>query len=461
VVRCWYCTVFFYTLTGWSFNRAMQRIIWISIGIGLCLLLSFFADGTFAQEAKYNPEPSKFKLGFTERFRLVSWDNAISLDDTLDDGYMFTRHLTSVSAQWRPKTELEFFLKISNEFRIYSKPKDREFNFSELFLDNLYFRWNKPGGLPLSLKLGRQNIMLGEGFIVMDGHPLDGSRSIYFNAVRMDISLNPNNMLTLFYTYQPVIDDFPVLNGQDQMLVEQPEQGLGAYFSWHSEVKGFDAYLIRKNVLTTTERPTKSNINALGMRFVLPFLQVLSLAGEGTYQFGSFGEYGRSAWGGHFHLDYNAGFQRRSLPKFSLGSIYLSGDDTATDKMEGWDPLFSRWPKWSESYIYTLIKEQEGRVAYWSNFIAVYESMQLRISPRINLSLTHFNLSSVHIPTAGLPYPGGNGKDRGSLWIFKVYLRLHRSLTGHLLYEAFSPGSFYFPGAARYSWLRFELKYSL
>ena len=32
---------------------------------------------------------------------------------------------------------------------------------------------------------------------------------------------------------------------------------------------------------------------------------------------------------------------------------------------ENWDPLFSRWPKWSELYIYTQFRETG--VAYWTN----------------------------------------------------------------------------------------------
>lgn len=428
---------------------------------GFCLLLILAAHVPAAEEPTEPPVSSKFKVGFIERFRLVSWDNAISLDDSKDDGFMFARHLTSLSALWSLHQDWELFLKISNEFRIYSEPKGRDFTFSEVFLDNLYFRWSKPGGLPLTFKLGRQNIMLGEGFVVMDGHPLDGSRSIYFNAARIDILLSPRNNLTLFYTYQPVVDGLPVLHGQDQKLVEQPEQGMGAYFSRRSEARGFDAYLIRKNVRSTPDRTIASNINTLGTRFVLPVLGVFSLTGEAAYQFGAFGDHGRSAWGGYFHLDYNSGRRRLPLPKFSLGSIYLSGDDAATDRMEGWDPLFSRWPKWSESYIYTLINEQGGRVAYWSNFFSVYESLQLRIFPWLNLILTHYNLKAALLPAGGVPFPGGSGKDRGSLWIFKAELRFHRHLTGHLLYETFSPGSFYFSEADRFFWLRFELKYSL
>ncbi len=40
----------------------------------------------------------------------------------------------------------------------------------------------------------------------------------------------------------------------------------------------------------------------------------------------------------------------------------MSGDDPSTDDNEGWDPLFSRWPKWSELYIYSLATEGGRRL---------------------------------------------------------------------------------------------------
>jgi hypothetical protein len=58
-------------------------------------------------------------------------------------------------------------------------------------------------------------------------------------------------------------------------------------------------------------------------------------------------------------------------------------------------------------------------------------------------------------------FPGGSGKNRGNLWIAKAVMRFNRHLTGHLVYETFSPGSFYSPDASRYHWVRFELKLSL
>ncbi len=40
------------------------------------------------------------------------------------------------------------------------------------------------GGMPLTATVGRQDIIEGVGWLVMDGTPLDGSRTVYFDAAR-------------------------------------------------------------------------------------------------------------------------------------------------------------------------------------------------------------------------------------------------------------------------------------
>jgi hypothetical protein len=51
--------------------------------------------------------------------------------------------------------------------------------------------------------------------------------------------------------------------------------------------------------------------------------------------------------------------------------------------MEGWDPIFSRWPKWSESFIYTFTRE--SRPSYWSNMSSLYASLAFDFGTRHGL----------------------------------------------------------------------------
>lgn len=399
---------------------------------------------------------SKFKLSVIERFRFVGWDNSINLSDENSDGFAFTRHRTSLMGTWVPNGNLEFAVKLTNEFRVYLSPKDREFNFHEVIFDQLYLKLKNVGKLPLTLTLGRQNMILGEGFVVMDGHPLDGSRSIYFNAVRADYQFNKKHRLTVFYTYQPETDTMlPVINNKDAPLIEQPEQGVGVYYSGTFRKTGVEAYFIRKDVKSTDDRPVESGINTLGARVRLLLASKLSLTAEGAYQFGTWGDFDRAAMGGYFHLDYNVGENVPLFKKITVGGIYLSGDDPSTEKMEGWDALFSRWPKWSESYIYTLIRE--NGVAYWSNLNSLYVSFLMDFTERMNLILTWHHLGAGEV--GGGVFPGGFGKTRGDLIMAKLNFKINKYFSGHFLWEHFKPGNFYFEGASNANWLRFELIY--
>jgi hypothetical protein len=411
-----------------------------------------------AEEPGKPPPSSKFQVNFSERFRLEGWDNAVSLDNTAGDAAVYTRNRTSLSLRWLPLRDLELSVKATNEFRNYLTPKGIKFKFHEVFIDQLYVTWTGVGRLPLTLTLGRQNITLGEGFVVMDGGPLDGSRSIYFNAVRADYRFNDNHGVTAFFCYQPETDVLlPAINNLDTPMIEQPEQGLGLYYTGTFAKSSVEAYAIRKDIKGTTKQPAASGINALGARVTLPVVSRLSITAEGAFQFGARGDAHLAALGGYFHWDYKFAESIPLLRMFTFGGIYLGGDDPATPKMEGWDPLFSRWPRWSEAYIYTLIKEHS--VAYWSNLNSLYVSLLLDLTERMNLVLTWHRLGANERNFGA--FPGGEGRNRGDLLIGRLDFKIDRYFSGHFVWEHFRPGNFYFEGAARYNWLRFELMYRI
>jgi hypothetical protein len=144
----------------------------------------------------------------------------------------------------------------------------------------------------------------------------------------------------------------------------------------------------------------------------------------------------------------------RSLPQtLTLGGIYLSGDRPGTEKIEGWDPIFSRWPKWNESYIYTLTRE--SRPSYWSNLTSLYGSISLDFGSRTDGLLMVQRMGAVEAQPG--VFPGGTGLGRGTLLKGRLNYKISKFLTGRVIWEHFIPGSFYFPGAASYNWLQFEM----
>jgi hypothetical protein len=419
----------------------------------LVILMLLAALGGPAAAADKKPEP-KLSFIFVERFRVEAWDNAVSLDRAAGDSTAYTRNRTTLGLRWLASPGLEVLGKITNEFRSYLAPKNRPFTWNEAFVDNLYVRGTIPGQVPLTITAGRQDIFLGEGFVIADSTPLDGSRSYYFNALRVDAGLGPKRTLTLFVHAQRTTDRYlPVIHSQSQALVEQPEKALAAYYSGGFGKATLDAYALRRTTEATQLWPIPGKVNTFGARLQAPLVRRLSLAAEGAVQTGSYGSAGRSAYGAIAHLDGAPAWRVPWLKTLTLGGILLSGDDPATARVEGWDPVFSRWPKWSDGYIYTLIKE--SRVAYWSNLNSLYGALGFDFGDRANATLTVHRLGAAHSRPGA--FPGGTGLDRGSLVVGHLNFVIGRRLTGHFHWEHFRPGSFYAPGAAGFHWIRFEL----
>ena len=253
-----------------------------------------------AEDTAANP---RLKIFFWERIRQESWDNTMSLDDGGSDSSAYMRFRTSLGGQWQPGEKWEVNLRLTNENRYYMAPKfdpklKMNYSANEVFFDLLNVKWKNPGSLPLTLTVGRQELMLGEGFLIFDGGPLDGSRSAYFNGLRLDYAMKGKNSLTFFFVRQPRTDTLlPRLNNVNQAMLEQEEQGVGFYFSGLMKKTALEAYLFRKDTFAADPLPAGA-LHVAGARIVHPFSATLSLSAEGAIQLGTLGENSRRGLGG-------------------------------------------------------------------------------------------------------------------------------------------------------------------
>ena len=423
--------------------------------------VAVFVVLTFVSGLSTREINDRWTVEFSERFRLLSWDNAVSLDEEAQAQTSFTRHRTSFLVKYTPCEHLEAVVKLTNEFRYYFVPTRRDFNLNEVFFDQLFVKLINPGALPLDITIGRQNITLGEGFIMFDGNPLDGSRAMYFNAARVDWHLSSQRKLTAFYCFTHETDDLlPRLNDQDVPLVEQPESGFGFYYSDETPHLLLEIYLIRKIVDSNQAVGIESAISTLGERLKFKANPHLDFQLELARQVGHRNDLDRSAWGLHSYFEFRPPWTspRFFMPsKAVLGAIYLSGDNTRSDVWNDWDPMFARWPKWSESYIYTQIKEDQ--VAYWTNLGSVYTRVQWTLSPSVDLAIDYPHLMAPEGWNQGAEYLRGSGNNRGNLVIGKLTYRFDRFWSGHILWEHFAPGNYYSATCDEYNWLRTELMF--
>ena len=161
------------------------------------------------------------------------------------------------------------------------------------------------------------------------------------------------------------------------------------------------------------------------------------------------------AFGGYVYGEYLTGWPRLTPRSITLGGIYLSGDNLNTTDYEGWDPMFGRWPKWSESYIYSLISE--SGVAHWTNLISIYGKTAVIITDELGFNFDYHRLMAPRKPDPLAIFPGGKGNVRGDLFIGRLSYKIKVNVSGHFHWESFLPGDYYFRGADHYGWARMEL----
>jgi len=97
----------------------------------------------------------------------------------------YVRIRTSLGLNTQFNETYSAYVKLLNENRVYFyniKSKTDDYEINEFIFENLYFGAQNLFNDLLDIKIGRQNLSYGENFLVSDGTPGDGSRTIYFNA---------------------------------------------------------------------------------------------------------------------------------------------------------------------------------------------------------------------------------------------------------------------------------------
>lgn len=382
------------------------------------------------------------------RLRHEYWKNIFDMNNATADDRNFYRFKFSLSGQADFSKNFGVTAKLTNESKayIYYAGGDATYNINEAVFDNLYADIRNIAGLPLDLRLGRQDLtpgMYGEGFILGDGTPLDGSRTFYFNAVKASWKFNQANVLDGLYiadykydTMLPVINEVPgkqQLNSTDERAFGLYHKGdlspalhLEDYYLWKHEDAG-------GTLLSTRE----TTLNTLGSFVRYATLPWLTFRGQLAYQFGTYGSDDRTGLGGYAFGDVSLKTMPGS-PQFSAGYIYLSGDDRSTAKNEAWDPLFSRWPWMSELYV--LSYTREAGTGYWTNLKMARIGMLFTPLKKTKVQFA-YNILTANETAAGTVF--GTGTDRGKLYQGRVDYSFTKNITAYFLADYFTPGNFY------------------
>ncbi|MGE5300689.1 MAG: alginate export family protein [Acidobacteriota bacterium] len=427
---------------------------------------------------------TNFTYGAAFRLRHETWDDVVDLGTKQADRAFF-RLRTNLWGKADFSPNLGAYLRLTNEMKYYTgsfnyKANDDRYDPDELIFDNIYGDAKNVFGLPVDLRVGRQDFLgptgYGEYLLILDGTPNDGSRTFYFNAAKATVKFNGKNSLDLMYITDPKTDIYlpSMYAGVKKRLTASNEQGFVAYGRINAiDNVSLEPYYIYKKedafTSPTTAQISTLDLNTVGMRAVVT-VDTWKIRAEFAHQFGDYEDGGlwqdRSGNGGY--IFFGRKYDNVSLkPEFELGYVYLSGDDPGTkDKNEAWDPLFSRAPLWNELMIYTYINETlnyGGPIpGYWTNLNLFKFGLKLNFSPATALALSYQYLTAPE-STQGLnPAMFSNsGKTRGHLPTAILTHKFSKDLDAMAQLEYFIPESFYSDQADNATFLRLQLQYRL
>ncbi len=426
-----------------------------------------------------------FDYGAAFRLRQEIWDNVMDLKtmESRNPDRNFFRLRTSVWGKADLDKDLGAYLKLTNEAKYYTGPYKlltERLEENEVVFDNLYLKANNVFKLPVDLKIGRQDFlgpdMFGEGFLILDGTPGDGSRTFYFNAAKAKWRINQNNSIDFVYISNQQRDKYmPSLHSSIKntstyynhkvILNTSDEQGFVVYGrNKISESLSVEPYYMYK-----TEKEYRANpeleLNTIGARALFS-LADWKFRGEYAHQFGEYdGGRDRSGNGGYIFVSRKlADVQLK--PEFEFGFVYLSGDDPDSSKNEGWNPLFSRNPSWNELLIYTLVYENlrdSATPGYWTNLQLYMAKVNMDLSPDTKLSLSWQLLRACERanPLSSFRSMFGNGKERGHLPTVMLGHKFSKKIDGFLQLEYFVPGDFYADDAKNATFFRWQLQFKI
>jgi hypothetical protein len=439
----------------------MKLLLKLFVGIAVCFVLTAPAFAELETSA-----------GITFRLRQETWDDLF--DFRAIDNVAGNADQSNDTNFWRLKTTPWFkldvnkkytgYVRLANEARYYMDTNNRNtgqlgFNKDELLFDNLVVKAAGLAGMA-DLTYGRQDFLgaFGEGFLIVDGTPLDGSRTFYFDAARALVKLGQSWNVDLVYIDNHSRDDrLPVAHSAPQRALNpSDENGVVVYGRGKvSENLIIEPYYIWKHeapfaltfipAVQTSALRDDLRLHTLGVRAVLGFGGGWKLRGEVASQSGEYfgtGSMDREGLGGYAFIGRK--YETVPLkPAFDLGYVMLSGDDPNTlNKVEAWNPLWSRYPWMSELYSLSYATET-GVPAYWTNLKMWRLAFKFALPTDSGLELSYSILDADENYGGTNPVFSRTGKDRGDLIIVKLSRQFSKTVAGYVTVEEFLPGDFY------------------
>ncbi len=443
----------------------MKNKIIISIVFSLLFLspLTAMSEEKSALDYFHNPF-SWMHNGADYRLRVNATENMQTLsNDRLNEDWLYQRHRLRLWTRMELGSTVDLNARLAWEFYDYQKPYARSqyTEYNEVLFDILNFTIKKPFGLPVKAVIGRQDIMIGKGWLIFEGTPYDGSRTMSYDAARFTIDIaSIGSTLDLIY-----IDQKPEgsrwlkpISYEHKDVMASEERGLILYYSTKlDENIKLDTYAIYKNdnpvdreVVPAASR--KAELITFGGAIEQKLNDKWDYRFEGAYQAGTREnrltdtQADAKAWGILSNLRRTFDSKYNNEMHFSIE--HLSGDDPNTADNEQFDPVWGKWPQWANLFLYLYIPETTsvGEITNFTRFNIGHTfnpAAKWKINTEYHLLLTDENNKPVvSSPLTGLEYSEA-GKVRGHLLTNDVAYKFNNHLKTDLLFELFKPGNYY------------------
>ena len=429
----------------------LRRLIF---GVTFLSIISF-QDISAAPNRDYNPYDKKImdfknpfpwlEMGYDFRFRAV-YDNARKMDkNATGHDRINTRYRARIQGKIKQSENVNYNFRLIAEPRYYHRPPSmhNQLIYNEGLIDVLNVTWRNMFAQPVAAVIGRQQIKLGGGWLVMDGTPLDGGRTGFFDAARFTCELgDPNTTADLIWidNYADTAKRLSPINDENFDLAEQDERGAIVYLSKKdSKYSSVDGYLIYKR-----DHDRKTSSGYQGEIYTLGVLIGRMIKGHWHYyiefapQFGHKDGKELNAFGSNSQLTYH--FNDVNKNQVYVGYEYLSGND---DPDKYFDRLWGRIDTWSVLYQGT-IDSIDGRAYDNSNLHRIHCGWITEPTENVEIKTHYHLLFADHNTMAG----GGGGLSesgnfRGQLIRTQIQYKAGKHISHRVEGEIFLPGDFY------------------
>jgi len=392
------------------------------------------------------------------RLRHELWDNQEDLNDTLDDLFSFFRLKVYLGAGFQINENMEIYARVVNESRYYGYKgtgdtitTDQTYrpqrNYFELVIGQLYFKWKNVAELPLTLTVGRQNLHnqgFGNQWLIGDGTPLDGSKTFYYNALRINYQFKNKSTIDAVGLVSFAEDPIVIFSEIEKTVTNiTDEQGAWLWFKHKLNNKiPYSAFYIYKheNGGGGFHRTKESNIHTLGLH-IKPESKNYWLDGQITAQGGNYGNVSRTGFGTMIYGGYQYKEDTWSV-KAGPWFMYLTGDNPETENFEAFNNLFGGYPNDDELYLNTWAAE--SGTSMWTNISLYGAYVEYMPTPKFNIRFWYHLMQTNQLESGNF---FGQGKSRGQMIMLKAMGEFGEKLKAYYMFQYLWTGDYYFTGA--------------